>query len=213
MCVYFLSKFSIYSFLCKKEGNKQLVLLGIILKSLILSLWNFSCIAYFYELYWFLTDKSNDLHYFMMSEGTLNCKIPAFPEFIYIIGQLIGSYTLRPCVLQLKGTGWQWELLLSAVSPHSRVIIVCQEHTKGQRSKAVIHSGFLHNSTLCWQVTYKRKISLSLFYWHSCPLQDVHAFSYPSPPSPLSAKVICTYSGKAVIYKPASSTFKSLTAI
>lgn len=33
----------------------------------------------------------------MMSEGTLNCKIPAFTEFIYIIGQLIGRKGVTHC--------------------------------------------------------------------------------------------------------------------
>lgn len=57
----------------------------------------FPCITYFYELYWFLTDKSNDLHYFMMSEGTLNGKISAFTKVIYIIGQLIGRKGVIHC--------------------------------------------------------------------------------------------------------------------
>lgn len=123
MRVHFLSKLSIYHFLYKKEGNEQLVLVGSISTTLILTPMKFSSITEFYELYWFLTDKSNDLHSFMMFKGMFKSTISAFTEVLYTIGQQIGRkkelLTVTACVRAERN----WLAMGSSTfscSPHSR---------------------------------------------------------------------------------------------
>lgn len=70
--------------------------------------------------------------------------------------------------------------------------MICQDHTKGQRllfTQASYVTLLYVDRKDRWRTRGRSclHLSLSLSYWHSCPLLFVHAISYPSPSS-LSAK-------------------------